>query len=202
MGLYILICLKFMPVKKMHNDINKIIEQSLNNCIPEEAEKIRLNLIAQRVKKLIIDYISVKHYSFVTDVVFGGSFAKGTWLKNDTDIDLFVKFESQIDFKSFENYGKEIGIKSLKNFSPYLKFADHPYVEAYVENIKINVVPCFDVKFGHWKSAADRSPFHTTYVVDTLDNHKKKQVIILKQFLKSLNIYGAEISTKGFSGYV
>ncbi len=202
MGLYILIYLKLMPVKKMHDDLNKIIEQSLRNCVPEESENFQLNSVAQQVKKLIIDYIFAKQYSFVTDVVFGGSFAKGTWLKNSADIDIFVKFDSQIDFQTFENYGKEIGLNSLKNFSPYLKFADHPYVEAYVENIKINVVPCFDVKSGHWKSAADRSPFHTTYIINNLDDYKKKQVILLKRFLKSLNIYGAEISIKGFSGYV
>ncbi len=55
---------------------------------------------------------------------------------------------------------------------------------------------------GKWKSAADRSPFHTLYVANSLDNYKKNQVRLLKKFLRSLNVYGAEISRKGFSGYV
>ena len=63
----------------------------------------------------------IKKYSIVTDVVFGGSFAKGTWLKNEADIDIFVKFNNQTSLEDFENYGKEIGLQSLKNYSPYLR---------------------------------------------------------------------------------
>ncbi|MDQ6723822.1 MAG: CCA tRNA nucleotidyltransferase [Thermoproteota archaeon] len=192
-----------MPIKEMHDDIHKLNDKFLNNCIPTESDKIKLNNIAYGIKDRITNFVSSNDkYSFVSDVVFGGSFAKGTWLKNETDIDIFVKFNDQIDLKDFENYGKEIGLRSLNDFSPYLRYADHPYVEASVENVKINVVPCFDVSNGKWKSAADRSPFHTEYVINNLDDYKKNQVRLLKKFLRSLNIYGAEISTKGFSGYV
>lgn len=203
MGLYILTCLISMPIKEMHNDIEKVINRFLDSCIPTEREINHLNKIAFSIKNQIKNFIlNDKKYSIVSDVVFGGSFAKGTWLKNEADIDIFVKFNNQTSLEDFENYGKEIGLQSLKNFSPYLRYADHPYVEAYVESVKINVVPCFDVEYGRWKSAADRSPFHTIYVIHNLDDYKKNQVRLLKKFLRSMNIYGAEISTKGFSGYV
>jgi tRNA nucleotidyltransferase (CCA-adding enzyme) len=203
MGLYILICFISMPLKEMHIEINELIDEILDDCTPTDSEKTHLNNVANKVKDSITNFVSDRNnYGFVKDVVFGGSFAKGTWLKKETDIDIFVKFDSQMDIKDFENYGKEIGLQSLKDFSPYLRYADHPYVEAYVEAVKVNVVPCFDVSFGKWKSAADRSPFHTHYVASSLDNYKKNQVRLLKRFLKSLNIYGAEISRKGFSGYV
>jgi len=192
-----------MPIKEMHNDIEKVINRFLDSCIPTEREINHLNKIAFSIKNQIKNFIlNDKKYSIVSDVVFGGSFAKGTWLKNEADIDIFVKFNNQTSLEDFENYGKEIGLQSLKNFSPYLRYADHPYVEAYVESVKINVVPCFDVEYGRWKSAADRSPFHTIYVIHNLDDYKKNQVRLLKKFLRSMNIYGAEISTKGFSGYV
>ena len=93
-------------------------------------------------------------------------------------------------------------MQSLKEYSPYLRYADHPYVEAYVDGVKFNIVPCYNVSFGDWKSAADRSPFHTSYVFSNLNQEKKNQVRVLKKFLKSLKIYGAEISIEGFSGYV
>src|SRR5690606_17962637 len=79
---------------------------------------------------------------------------------------------------------------------------DHPYVEAFVKNVRINVVPCFDVEQGKWQSAADRSPFHTEFISRNFDDEKRKQARLLKKFLKSMGIYGAEISTSGFSGYV
>jgi len=203
MGLYILTYLISMPITEMQNDINKLINKIMNDCTPTESEKIHLNTIANKIKERITNFVSINDkYSFVKDVVFGGSFAKGTWLKNETDIDIFIKFDNQMNIRDFENYGKEIGLQSLKDFSPYLRYADHPYVEAYVETVKINVVPCFDVPYGQWKSAADRSPFHTIYVIKNLDEYKKNQVRLLKKLLRSLNIYGAEISTKGFSGYV
>jgi tRNA nucleotidyltransferase (CCA-adding enzyme) len=203
MGLYILIYLIFMQTKKMTNDVNKLISDILDDCEPSETEKNRLNKIAFKIKDQISTFVlNNEKYSFVKEVVFGGSFAKGTWLKNETDIDIFMKFSTQMDLKDFENYGKEIGLQSLKDFSPYLRYADHPYVEAYVEDVKINVVPCYDVPYGRWRSAADRSPFHTTYVNNSLDAHKKNHVRLLKRFFRSLNIYGAEISKNGFSGYV
>jgi tRNA nucleotidyltransferase (CCA-adding enzyme) len=187
----------------MTNDLNKLISDILDDCEPSETEKNRLNKIAFRIKDQISTFVlNHEKYSFVKEVVFGGSFAKGTWLKNETDIDIFMKFSTQMDLNDFENYGKEIGLQSLKDFSPYLRYADHPYVEAYVEDVKINVVPCYDVIYGRWKSAADRSPFHTTYINNSLDAHKKNQVRLLKKFFRSLNIYGAEISKNGFSGYV
>ncbi len=184
-------------------NINRLIEQVLTNCVPSSQEEQILINCANRVKKRLNSYITDHDLNhFIIDIVFGGSFAKGTWLKNEADIDIFVRFNSNIDYEIFEKYGKQIGIQSLLDYSPYLRYADHPYVEAIIDGIKVNVVPCFDVPFGMWKSAADRSPFHTLYMVDKLSHEQKNQVRVLKQFLKSLQIYGAEISTEGFSGYV
>src|SRR6185503_494851 len=83
-----------------------------------------------------------------------------------------------------------------------LRYSDHPYVEAIVRGVRVNVVPCYDVEQGKWQSAADRSPFHTEYVIKNMDGEKRDQVRLLKKFFKSAGIYGAEISTGGFSGYV
>jgi tRNA nucleotidyltransferase (CCA-adding enzyme) len=90
----------------------------------------------------------------------------------------------------------------LSKYNPRLRYSSHPYVEAYVKGIRVNVVPCYNVEKGKWKSAADRSPFHTEYIRNNLDDEKKNQVRLLKKFLKSIGVYGAEIATAGFSGYV
>lgn len=193
-----------MLFKEMKSiNINSLIEQMLIDSIPTPFEENVLkncaNIVTKKLRSYIVDH-NLGHY--ITDIVFGGSFAKGTWLRNSTDIDIFVKFSSSVDYDHFETYGKQIGMQSLIEYSPYLRYADHPYVEVVVDGIKVNVVPCFDVPFGKWKSAADRSPFHTSYMVANLDQNQKNQVRVLKRFLKSLKIYGAEISTEGFSGYV
>jgi len=55
---------------------------------------------------------------------------------------------------------------------------------------------------GEWQSAADRSSFHTRFMLESLSGQMKDDVRLLKQFLKSNSVYGAEIAKQGFSGYV
>ena len=38
----------------------------------------------------------------MTGVVYGGSFAKGTWLRGDADVDIFVKVRQSVDEERFE----------------------------------------------------------------------------------------------------
>jgi tRNA nucleotidyltransferase (CCA-adding enzyme) len=96
----------------------------------------------------------------------------------------------------------KIGKQSLSKYGPRLRYSNHPYVEAHIKGIRVNVVPCYNVEKGKWKSAADRSPYHTEYIRANLDDEKKNQVRLLKKFLKSIGVYGAEIAINGFSGYV
>jgi len=144
----------------------------------------------------------IEKYSEVIGLEFGGSFAKGTWLSKDADIDIFIKFKRDTSEEKFEKISQKIGFNSLKKYFPYVRFSQHPYVEAKIKNTKINIVPCYDVKIGEWKSAADRSSFHTKFMKKSLTSKMKNEVRILKTFLKSNKIYGAEIAKQGFSGYI
>lgn len=188
----------------MHDlSVQSILEEISKRCIPTPGEIHEITECATKVKQMIESFVVENELKgMVKEIVYGGSFAKGTWLKNETDIDIFIKFYDSIDYYQFETYGKQIGMRALQEFSPYLRYADHPYVEAIVEGIKVNIVPCYDVPFGEWKSAADRSPYHTNYIINKLNSEQKNEVRILKKFMKSIQIYGAEISTEGFSGYV
>ncbi|HYY66702.1 MAG TPA: CCA tRNA nucleotidyltransferase [Nitrososphaeraceae archaeon] len=178
--------------------IDTIISKALQDCQPSNREIKKLMTIADETKKLVVNHISSK----VVDVVFGGSYAKGTWLKSDADIDIFIKIDPSLNTNEFEKLGKQIGLQSLKRYRPYLRYSDHPFVEAFVKGVRVNIVPCYNVEKGKWKSAADRSPFHTEYVKNNLDDEKRKQVRLLKKFLKCIGVYGAEIATNGLSGYI
>ncbi|HZC88548.1 MAG TPA: CCA tRNA nucleotidyltransferase [Nitrososphaera sp.] len=181
-------------------DIPTIIAKALPLCEPSENEAKRITSIAQDTKRLVEN--SLASSDKVTGIIFGGSFAKGTWLKNDADIDVFFKVKPSVSIEDFEKMGRSVGQQALRKYGPKLRYSDHPYVEAFVKGVRVNVVPCYDVEQGKWQSAADRSPYHTEYVLHNLDDEKKNQVRLLKKFFKSIGIYGAEISTAGFSGYV
>jgi tRNA nucleotidyltransferase (CCA-adding enzyme) len=181
-------------------DPSTLISKVLPLCEPTFSQERRIAKVAQEAKALVDSYVA--RLDDVVDVVFGGSFAKGTWLPDHADIDIFVKIKPSVGIGKFEEMGREIGSEALKNYGPKLRYSDHPYVEVFVHKVRVNIVPCYDVQQGKWQSAADRSPFHTQYISSHFDNEKRRQARLLKKFFKSVGIYGAEISTEGFSGYV
>ena len=176
--------------------ISKISKTVITTKTVEQSKERIANLAYSSVEK------EIEKYAEVTGLEFGGSFAKGTWLDKDADIDIFIRFKKNTSEEKFEKISKKIGFDALKKYSPYVRYSQHPYVEASIRNTKINVVPFYDVKIGEWKSAADRSPFHTKFMEKSLTSKMKNDVKVLKIFLKSNGIYGAEIAKQGFSGYI
>jgi len=174
--------------------------------------KIRKSVIlsknVKKLKKQIADeaYLlvenQIKNYPEITGLEFGGSYAKDTWLSKEADIDIFIKFKKTVSDEKFTEITKKVGFESLKKYNPYVRYSEHPYVEARIKKTKINVVPCYEVNLGEWKSSADRSPFHTKHMQKSLTTKMRNEVRILKTFLKVNKIYGAEIAKQGFSGYV
>ena len=181
--------------------VQSVLTKARALCNPTNTEVKKISAVAEEAKNLV-ERQKDKKTSEIKEIIFGGSFAKGTWLRGDADIDIFMKIEPSVNEKEFEKLGVEIGKNALKKYRPKLRYSDHPYVEATIRGVRINIVPCYDVQKGKWKSAADRSPFHTQYILESLDSVKKEHVRLLKKFLKSAGIYGAEISIGGFSGYV
>ena len=180
--------------------MKKIIPNIMKNVIPTQTVEKSKERIAETALELVKKEIG--KFPEIIGVEFGGSFAKGTWLSKDADVDIFVRFKKSTSEEKFEKISKKIGFDSLKKFSPYVRYSEHPYVEAKMKGTKINVVPFYDVEVGEWKSAADRSPYHTKYMSKSLTHKMRNEVRILKTFLKSNGIYGAEIAKQGFSGYV
>ncbi len=180
----------------MKDTISKIRKSVIPTKSLEKSKKktadLAFNLVDNQINK----------FPEVISLEFGGSFAKGTWLPENADVDIFIKFKKETSEKKFENISKKIGFEAMKSFKPYVRYSEHPYVEAKIKGTKINVVPCYDVKLGNWKSSADRSPFHTKNMKKVLSSKMKDEVRLLKTFLRSANIYGAEMAKQGFSGYV
>lgn len=182
--------------------LDQVISEALKLCEPQSKDSIKLQKVAQHVTDLTDKSIRIIADDRILGLSIGGSYAKGTWLAEDNDLDFFVKIDPSVDKDEFEQLGTRIGFSALSKYRPYLRYSDHPYVEAKIQKIRINIVPCYQVNKGQWKSAADRSPFHTIFMTKNLDEYMKGQVRILKKFLKSIGIYGSQLSVGGFSGYV
>lgn len=180
--------------------MNQILKRLEASVVPSEKLQKKKDAIVENVIKLVQKQAA--NYPQITGIEIGGSFAKGTWLPEKADVDIFIKFQTDVSENEFTELGKKIGFSALKNFGPYVRYAEHPFVEAQIKDTKVNLVPCYDTQEGVWKSSADRSPFHTRFMIRTLSAQMRNDVRLLKAFLKANGIYGAEIARQGFSGYV
>jgi tRNA nucleotidyltransferase (CCA-adding enzyme) len=166
---------------------------------PSKKEDARVSSISKKMLERVER--ASRSYPEVHGVGLGGSFAKGTWLPRDVDIDIFVRISDEVQDQRFEQIGLAIGNTAVHGFPHGKKYAQHPYTEAIVDKTKVNIVPCYDVQPGKWKSAADRSLFHVEFVKQKMQRSQILQVRLLKRFMKTVMVYGAEIEKEGFSGY-
>ena len=125
-----------------------------------------------------------------------GSAARGTWLSGDHDLDIFLGVPPKDDL------GAALEIARLVAPDHEEKYAEHAYVHARMDGFEVDLVPCYLVEDAtQLKSAVDRTPFHTKYVSSRIVG-REDEVLLLKQFMKGVNVYGSELKTGGFSGYL
>jgi tRNA nucleotidyltransferase (CCA-adding enzyme) len=182
------------------NSINKVLKGVINQIIPLASDRKKTEDISKALKKkLAYEYEKAK---IKAKISLAGSIAKDTWLKKDPDIDIFVSLPTKIPRKNLDQIILKIAKKAIKNSKHIERFAEHPYLETYIDKIRVNIVPCYQVDLGKWKSATDRTPYHTKYINKFLNQELRNQVRLLKKFFKGINVYGAEIKIGGFSGYL
>jgi len=136
---------------------------------------------------------------FAGKVSIQGSYARDTWLSGEADLDIFASFPPTMDRREWT----EKVLPAVRNgieAKTIDRYAEHPYLEFHIEGIRINVVPCYAVEKGQWKSATDRTPYHTEYMREHLTLEMRLEARLLKKFLKGMRSYGAEIRVGGFSG--
>ncbi|MEM1573511.1 MAG: CCA tRNA nucleotidyltransferase [Candidatus Methanomethylicaceae archaeon] len=180
--------------------MKEILEEVLKRVKPKDEDFIKIEKIFEKIKNRIIQ--KAEELGINVKVEIEGSIAKGTWLSNDKDIDIFIVFPlgTKIEF------AKEIGLELAKygveeNWK--LGYAEHPYIEAKVNDYKIEIVPSIEMREGERPlTAVDRTPLHTIFIKNKMNKEMKDEVRLLKQFMKGIGVYGAELKIGGFSGYL
>ena len=171
--------------------MKELIEKALSQVEPSTNEKEKL----LGLKDKILKKISLLELTEVEPKVVG-SIAKGTFLSG-TDIDIFLIFKKGTDLK------KE-GLEMVRKILPDGKelYAQHPYLRGEIDEVGIDLVPCFAIEDSSQSiSAVDRTPFHTDWVISNI-NGLENEVRLTKQFLKAVGAYGANSAVGGFSGYL
>lgn len=183
----------------MLTDLNTVLEI----IRPTDIEIKRVKNLSYRLIEIINNYASKNGIN--AEAVLVGSVAKDTWLSGKADIDIFVKFPLNTSKEDLKKYGLKLGFKCIEMMHgrSKLRYASHPYVTGFIEGYEIDFVPCYSINGIHeLKSAVDRTILHTEYIKKNLGENQKGEVLLLKKFMISTHIYGAEFKVGGFSGYL
>lgn len=180
--------------------ITKIV---LKDVKPSDLERksvlARINQIMGRLKEAAPKNV---------EIVVAGSFARSTNLRGDSDVDIFLLFERKVVKEEMEKKALAIAedvVKGHKNESFSIKYAEHPYVRLQLNDIGLNVdvVPAYKIRSAdEMGTSVDRTQLHNKFVTSKLTNSQRDDVLVLKAFLKSHKIYGANARVEGFSGYL
>ncbi|MHC1573882.1 MAG: CCA tRNA nucleotidyltransferase [Candidatus Syntropharchaeales archaeon] len=192
-----------------------MFKEVLKRVKPDESEVRRLSRFAHFIMKKVHD--AAEELSIdIEDVMLVGSAARGTWVSGEHDVDLFMLFEPPQMRAELELNGIEVGKRVVsKDYSDeefnciaYEKeYAEHPYIKAVFgdaagSRYAVDIVPCFAVQDpSRIESAVDRTPFHNRYILSKIKG-LEDEVLLLKQFMRGIGVYGSELRLQGFSGYL
>jgi tRNA nucleotidyltransferase (CCA-adding enzyme) len=130
-----------------------------------------------------------------------GSAARGTFLSDRLDVDLFLLFPPDLPRDRLREEGLALGRAVLE--SPETRYAEHPYLRGRFHDFHVDAVPGFAISDpSHPLSPVDRTPFHQQYLTERETPEIVAQVRLAKAFFRSLGVYGSEARTEGVSGYL
>ncbi len=181
--------------------MDTILKKVIRRITPNEKERRELSCVLKRV----LDAVDAVIKPLGLEKTLAGSLIRDTWLTDKKEIDIFIMFPVSYPREKLEKTGLDIGRKIVKKLGGRyeISYAEHPYVKGKVNGFSLDIVPCYRVKSASKiKSAVDRTPFHNNYVLKHLRPEMSKEVRLLKQFCKAMDVYGSDIRTQGFSGYL
>jgi tRNA nucleotidyltransferase (CCA-adding enzyme) len=178
------------------------MKEIFSRILSEIRPSIQENKLLDEVSGSIIKILSKNAAELGVNVqaVLGGSASRGTNMKGSHDLDFFIRFGSE---KDINDYYKPLIAKSFGNFK--IVHGTREYFSGIFSGFKVEFVP--SIKYDSPNKAinsADISFFHINYLKKHFQKNPglRDDVLLLKQFLKANDVYGAESARCGFSGYV
>ena len=172
-------------------------EEVLNRIRPTPEERAYVRAMGERL-------IEAVERSGMAKAMMVGSVARDTFVRGDRDLDVFMLFDPALSREDLQEQGLSLARRIAGEFGATWreKYAEHPYLNATIDSLDIDLVPCYAVPSAtEIKSAVDRTPFHTRYILAHIGDYAD-DVLLLKQFAKAGGVYGSDHMTEGFSGYL
>ena len=177
-----------------------ILNRVLRRIKPTSSDMQRLERVVTQVMNKVRRVARSRKVK--TEPMLVGSAARGTWLRSERELDIFLLFDPEMPRAELERQGLAIA-REVAGPSGREHYAEHPYVRMEFEGFQVDLVPCYRIDDPRkLKSAVDRTPHHQRYVQQRLTPQLADQVLLTKQFLRGIGVYGAEARIQGFSGYL
>ncbi|MEM4680316.1 MAG: CCA tRNA nucleotidyltransferase [Nanopusillaceae archaeon] len=169
-----------------------MFEEILDKIKPKKEEK-------ETVYAIINEFIQILE-SEGLEIFLGGSFAKDTWLSGDYDVDIFVLFSEEK--QNMSDLIENVLVKRKFNYNRIHGSRD--YFKVFYKGVNFELVPILKINnVEEAKNVTDLSPFHVDYILKKIKGtNLNDEIRLLKSFMKSRDLYGAESYIRGFSGYV
>ncbi|WP_254839619.1 CCA tRNA nucleotidyltransferase [Natronomonas marina] len=178
--------------------LESVVVEVRGRVVPDEAEREALESVVEELSARA--EAAIADLPVEADTRLVGSTARGTWLSGDRDVDLFVRFPPSLSREQLETHGLAVGHEVLPD--GHEEFAEHPYVKGELDGFEVDCVPCYAVESAaDIRSAVDRTPFHTDYLEGRIEP-LADDVRVAKAFLGGIGVYGSDLETRGFSGFL
>ncbi len=209
----------------MMSALRKIRSIILNQIRPTRTEINEGFQIYNRIKRAIQHISEMKNVEVSFINLEGSSGRKQTQLRNWRELDIFIGLPTSILPKPInkekpskpklrkllKQLVEEIAVEAIKEAgcsSWQVKYAEHPYVSATLDNYKVDIIFGFDLSSEQiFKTgpitAVDRTPHHSQFVDSQLSKKQRDDVRLLKAFFHSVYVYGdtSPIGRSGFTGF-
>ncbi|PNV79798.1 MAG: CCA tRNA nucleotidyltransferase [Fervidicoccus sp.] len=167
---------------------------------PRKEDRDKAMKVFSEVKEKLEKAIGKTYSNF--EVVLEGSMAKDTWLRNNPEMDVFVIFNEELTKDELRNFVNRLA-KELSELSPITSYAEHPYLTLSIGKFSIDIVPALKIEsINKPRTAVDRTPLHTKFVLEHTDETLRDEIRVAKAFMRGIGVYGAEVKVGGFSGYL
>ncbi|MDD3159417.1 MAG: CCA tRNA nucleotidyltransferase [Candidatus ainarchaeum sp.] len=188
---------KIQSAKTLINLRKKIYFSVLKKVVPTKSDLLKEKKLFLEIEKKVLS-IEGKH----SHIEWCGSSARNTHLKNDRDLDLFIMFDRVFTEEELEGEGLRVAAKVFGKNKYEKAYSQHPYLRGKIKGFDVELVPSYKMNSGEKiKSAVDRTSLHNKFLTEKLSLSQKNEIRLLKQFLKGINAYGADLKNCSLPGY-
>jgi len=171
--------------------LNSVLKELDFELDEEEFNEVK----AKTANLLLVLKESIKKLKIKADVFVGGSFAKGTLIKEKGyDVDIFIRFSDEKNLDSIEKIIKKLKYEKVHGSRDYFRIIDN--------ELRFEIIPVLKISNPkNAKNVTDLSYFHVNYVKKKINSRIAREIALTKAFFKASGVYGAESYIRGISGY-